>query len=57
MMARWRCIVCGFIYNPPTGDPSSGVAPGTPFEEIHEDWTCPECGAPKNQFENFDRAE
>lgn len=53
-MARWRCALCGFIYNPPTGDPENGVPPGTPFEKVPEDWTCPECAARKSQFEKFE---
>jgi rubredoxin len=50
-MEKWRCIVCGYIYDPEVGDPDGGVAPGTPFEKIPDDWVCPVCGAPKDQFE------
>ena len=50
-MEKWRCVVCGYIYDPEVGDPDGGVAPGTPFEKIPEDWVCPVCGAPKDQFE------
>lgn len=48
---RWRCIICNHIYDPEFGDPDSGVAPGTKFEDIPADWTCPECGASKEDYE------
>ena len=50
-MGKWRCTVCNYIYDPAAGDPDGGVAPGTPFEEIPEDWTCPLCGVTKDMFE------
>ena len=50
-MAKWVCLVCGYVYNEDEGDPESGVAPGTPFEKLPDDWVCPECGAEKDQFE------
>lgn len=50
-MSRYVCIVCGWVYDPETGDPDTGVAPGTPFEEIPDDWTCPACGVGKEHFE------
>ncbi len=53
-MERWKCVVCGYIYDPELGDPDNGVAPGTPFENIPDDWVCPICGAPKDQFEKED---
>jgi rubredoxin len=43
--------VCGYIYDPAVGDPDNGVAPGTSFEAIPGDWTCPVCGAAKSEFE------
>jgi rubredoxin len=48
-MERWVCVVCGYVYDPVEG--ADSVAPGTPFEEIPEDWACPLCGAGKDQFE------
>ena len=48
---KWRCTVCGYIYDPEVGDPDSGIKPGTPFEELPDDWVCPVCGASKDQFE------
>ena len=53
-MKRYRCLVCDYIYDPATGDPANGVAPGTDFEDIPDDWVCPVCGVPKNQFEPID---
>jgi len=50
-MAKYRCIVCGYIYDPENGDPESGIPPETPFEELPDDWICPICGAAKDQFE------
>ncbi|MDA8441448.1 MAG: rubredoxin [Peptococcaceae bacterium] len=50
-MQKWKCSVCGYIYDPAQGDPDSGVAPGTAFEDISDDWVCPVCGVEKNMFE------
>ena len=47
---KYKCQVCGFVYDPVKGDPDSGVAPGTPFIELPDDWHCPVCGAKKDQF-------
>lgn len=48
---KYVCSVCGYVYDPAQGDPDSGVAPGTAFEDIPEDWVCPVCGVGKDQFE------
>ncbi|PIQ89695.1 MAG: hypothetical protein COV72_01905 [Candidatus Omnitrophica bacterium CG11_big_fil_rev_8_21_14_0_20_42_13] len=48
---KYRCKVCGYIYDPEKGDPDNGVAPGTAFEDLPDDWKCPECGVNKEQFE------
>jgi flavin reductase (DIM6/NTAB) family NADH-FMN oxidoreductase RutF/rubredoxin len=48
--AKYKCQVCGYIYDPSTGDPDNGVKPGTPFESIPDNWVCPVCGADKSQF-------
>ena len=42
---------CGYIYDPELGDPDSGIAPGTPFESLPANWTCPVCGVGKEDFE------
>ena len=49
-MKKYQCQMCGYIYDPEKGDPSRNIPPGTPFEELPEDWTCPSCGAPKAAF-------
>jgi len=48
---KWECTVCGYVYDPEKGDPDGGIAPGTRFEDIPDDWVCPECGAAKSEFE------
>jgi flavin reductase (DIM6/NTAB) family NADH-FMN oxidoreductase RutF/rubredoxin len=53
-MAKYKCTVCGYIYDPELGDPDGGIKPGTPFEEIPDDWVCPVCGASKDQFEKME---
>ncbi|MBC8419420.1 MAG: rubredoxin [Proteobacteria bacterium] len=50
-MAKYVCSVCGYVYNPAEGDPDNGIKPGTAFEDLPEDWECPECGAAKDDFE------
>jgi len=49
--AVWMCLICGWIYNEGVGDVDSGIMPGTRWEDIPEDWKCPECGATKSDFE------
>jgi len=53
-MAKYKCTVCGYIYDPELGDADGGIKPGTPFEEIPDDWVCPVCGASKDQFEKIE---
>lgn len=48
---KYVCSVCGYVYDPELGDPDAGIAPGTAFTDIPEDWICPVCGATKDQFE------
>jgi len=55
-MKKWQCIVCGFIYDEAEGLPDEGIAPGTPWEEVSEDWYCPDCGASKADFEMIELA-
>ncbi len=50
-MQKWECIICGHIYDPAVGDPDSGIAPGTTFEDLPDHWVCPDCGAEKSEFE------
>lgn len=49
-MKKYRCEICGYIYDPEQGDPDNNVPPRTPFEQLPEEWVCPICGAPKDQF-------
>ena len=49
-MKRYVCNACGYVYDPEYGDPDSGIAPGTSFEAIPEDWVCPQCGVGKDEF-------
>ena len=53
----WICKVCSMIYDPTQGDPDSGIAAGTPFEVIPDDWQCPICGARKSSFVPYREAE
>jgi len=50
-MKKYRCTVCGYVYDPEVGDPDFGVSPGTSFEQLPEDWVCPVCGVEKTEFE------
>jgi len=50
-MIKYKCTVCGYIYEPEKGDSESGVKPGTPFEALPDDWECPICGVGKDDFE------
>ena len=50
-MKKYVCSVCGYVYDPEKGDPDSGIAPGTAFEDIPDDWSCPLCGVGKSDFE------
>jgi flavin reductase (DIM6/NTAB) family NADH-FMN oxidoreductase RutF/rubredoxin len=53
-VTKYRCTVCGYIYDPELGDPDGGIEPGTPFAEIPDDWVCPICGAAKSEFEEIE---
>lgn len=47
----WQCVLCGFMYDEAAGMPEDGIAPGTRWEDIPDDWVCPECSATKIDFE------
>ncbi len=49
-MKKYVCDACGWIYDPEVGDPEGGIAPGTAFEDIPDDWVCPLCGVGKDDF-------
>lgn len=53
-MAKYKCIVCGYIYDPAVGDRDGGIPAGTAFESLPEDWVCPECGVGVDQFEKLE---
>lgn len=50
-MNKWECIICGYIYDEALGDPDSGIQPGTKWEDVPDDWYCPDCGVGKEDFE------
>lgn len=50
-MKKWRCLICDFVYEEAKGIPEEGIAPGTPWEDVPESWTCPDCGASKADFQ------
>ena len=50
-MKKYVCLVCGFVYDEELGDPENGIAPGTKFEDLPEDYVCPLCGVGKEEFE------
>ena len=50
-MDRYVCTICGYVYDPEQGDPDNGVAPGTKWNDVPDDWECPVCGAAKDDFE------
>lgn len=50
-MSKWQCIVCGFIYDEEKGLPGEGIKPGTKWDDIPDDWMCPDCGVGKSDFE------
>ena len=50
-MKKYVCSVCGYVYDPAKGDKEGGIKPGTPFDQLPEEWKCPVCGADKGQFD------
>lgn len=50
-MKKYECLVCGYIYDPKQGDPEAGIQPGTSFEDLPDNWVCPDCGVGKDEFE------
>jgi rubredoxin len=53
-MKTMSCTLCSFAYDEEQGYPADNIAPGTRFEDLPENWTCPDCGAPKSEFEEID---
>ena len=52
-MDKFKCVVCGYIYDPAQGDSDGDIKPGTAFEDLPDDWVCPMCGAEKDMFEKI----
>jgi rubredoxin len=52
-MDKWQCLLCGYVYDPEVGDPTQGIPAGTAFEDLPDDWECPDCGASKDEFEQM----
>lgn len=50
-MKKYTCSICGYTYDEEAGDPENGIAPGTKWEDLPDDWACPMCGAGKEMFE------
>lgn len=50
-MKVWMCVSCGYFYDQEKGDPASGIVPGTAWDDVPEDWRCPDCGAQKSDFQ------
>ena len=53
-MEKYICDPCGYVYDPEVGDPDNGIAPGTAFEDLPEDWVCPICGVGKEDFSKYE---
>jgi rubredoxin len=48
---KYRCLLCSYVYDPAVGDPDNGVPPGTAFDDLPDEWVCPDCGAGQEEFE------
>ena len=53
-MKRYKCVICGYIYDPDLGDPNDGIEPGIPFGDLPDDYICPVCGAGKDEFLDYE---
>ena len=51
---KYRCLMCGYVYDPAIGDPDNGIEPGIEFKDLSDDWVCPECGVGKDEFDPVD---
>jgi len=56
-MDKYRCKLCGYVYDPEVGYPEGNIPPGTSFEDLPEHWVCPRCGASKRLFKKVDTAD
>ncbi len=53
-MAKYECLVCGWVYDEDVGDPDGNIPAGTKFEDLPDDWVCPMCGASRDDFEKIE---
>jgi len=53
-MKKYKCQICGWVYDPDEGDPQGGISTGKDFDDIPHDWHCPVCGATKDDFEEYE---
>ena len=53
-MKKYKCLMCGYVYDPAIGDPDNDIAAGTAFKDLPDDWVCPDCGVGKDEFEPID---
>jgi rubredoxin len=53
VMEKYECTACGYVYDPAVGDQENGIAPGTAFEDLPDDWVCPQCGVGKEFFQKI----
>jgi rubredoxin len=53
-MKRYKCVICGYIYDPELGDPDAGIEPGIAFSDLPDDYMCPVCGAGKEEFIEYE---
>jgi rubredoxin len=49
-LKKWECTICGYVYDEAAGDAAAGLAPGTRWSDVPDDWQCPDCGTPKSDF-------
>ncbi len=54
LAVKWKCMVCGYVYDSQLGDPEHGIKPGVSYEDLPDTWVCPMCGAPKDMFEKIE---
>ena len=54
IVKKYKCIICDYVYDPAVGDPDNGIAPGTAFADLPDDWLCPDCAVDKDEFEPVD---
>ncbi|MGA2587350.1 MAG: rubredoxin [Candidatus Aminicenantales bacterium] len=52
-MEKYECTACGYVYDPAVGDQENGIAPGIAFEDLPDDWVCPQCGVGKEFFQKI----